>query len=291
MTKEGNMTTDNSSLFNFTKISASLLFKYRSLKIELKEKYLTSESLFELESAFNWACTHPEINAIILTSQNDFFSLGWCPNQMINFSDDKIYQINRRIHQLIQGMYHLPQTVICDLKEGVQDQGLELSLGADIRIAQIGSRIEFCSLHKGMMNASGGMSLLSKIVSPNLARQWNLMPGPISQEKLTFSGFILEFYGQDEAPYRRILSQICQQSALCRIQTKRALLESVSHVFENYSEQDYSFSTAALGQRDWQEYLKSEKEKRSPEFESISKLSKKLREEKGLNRNQNFSEL
>lgn len=268
------------NFFDYNQIKAQLLPRTRSMQIILGSTHFNHEILFELESIFNWLSSHPEVNSVILTSESDEFAHGWDEDELLHMSDSKHYQTLERVQKLVVGMFYLPQTIVADLGEGASALGLEFTLGADIRVARHGARLNFCSLTQGRVNTCGGIGVLELVVSSHYARQWNLINGPINSEQLLYSGLIHQFYSQAPNTIQEILESIYQQSPLARIQTKRSLLEGVREKLENLKNREFDFATAALGQRDWHESILAKREQRRPNFTGVKDMAKALQDNK-----------
>jgi enoyl-CoA hydratase/carnithine racemase len=253
-TKEGDMQT---TLFNYTTLSTRLEKSTRTLFVTLNRPDWNNsfrlEMLFELESLFAWCTSRVEINSIFIDSSSAEFSPGLELTTLSALSASQLDKINTKLQKIIFSMMQLPQTIVMDLGDGSQTLASEFSLGADIRIAAEGSQVAFNHCHYGLVPAAGGMSMLSTLVSPALARSWVLSGAAIPQNALVSSGFVKTTY---EASTRNdvisgVLSNIAKLAPVQRIQAKLGLFESLRVQFENGLVMDRKIAKASMVSEDW----------------------------------------
>ena len=244
--------------FNYNTLNVTLNPKSRSIEVLLNRPEhnhaINVEMLFELESLFAWLTSHIEVNAITISSTDNnqnIFSSGFDQNELSIMSTEKVQKYMVRFQKIITGMLHLPQTIICDLRDGAHGMAIELALGADIRVASKSSTMQFNSLENGWVSCAGGTGLLSHLVGHGFARQWTLSSKTIGQEQMISSGLVLETYGEGENPSAHILDKILKQAPVARIQTKGAFLEEVRPSVEQAWNFESAFAFAALKTGDW----------------------------------------
>lgn len=243
-------------LFNYSTLSIKLIKQSRTLNISFRKNknYINLETLFELESILAWASNRLEVNSIILTSDNDFFNEGIDKNKLANYDSKKMVKITEKLQKIVYAMYHLPQTIIVDLKMGSFDLGSELCLGADIRIAHQGTTIAFNHNRVGLTPSSGGIGFLNTIVGSSFARSWILLGSQIKHSQLLHSGFLSESYSDSsEDLINDMISSIANSAPVQRMQSKLGLLECVRTNFEEVIKFERSISLAALQSEDWKD--------------------------------------
>lgn len=242
--------------FNYNTLQVNLQPKTRSIEVLLnrpeQDHAINVEMLFELESLFSWLTSHLEVNAITLSStatENGLFCNGFDEEELSIMSEEKVKKYMVRMQKIITGMIHLPQTIICDLKCGAAGMGIELALGADIRVAAHSSTLHFDSLEKGWVSCCGNLSTLSNLVGHSLARQWTLASKKIGTQVMTRSGLVMETYGEGEETCKMILERIGKQAPVARIQTKGAFTDHIKIRHEDGQRTDasYAFSALSLG--------------------------------------------
>lgn len=241
--------------FNYNTLNVDLQPKTRSLSISFnrpeKNNQMNLEMLFELESLFGWLTAHLEVNAVVIKGTNDHFCSGFDEDELKIMSEEKLQKYLVRFQRLISGMLALPQTIICDLGKNASGMGLELSLGADIRIAHDEAQLQFNALNKGWVPCSGGVGLLGLLIGHSTARQWTLSSKSVSFCEARNKGFISEGHGDTADVLENILNSISKQSPVARIQTKRSLLEAIMPELTRIFEFESIFSFASMKTNDW----------------------------------------
>ena len=263
--------------FNYNTLNVDLRPETRSLTISLNRpkhnNQMNVEMLFELESLFGWLTAHLEVNAVVITGVGDTFCTGFDEEELRLMSEDKLQKYLVRFQRLISGMLALPQTIICDLKKKATGMGLELALGADIRISHEDSSLSFNALNIGWVPCSGGVGLLGLLVGHATARQWTMTARGISSEQSLSKGLTANSYNDRDACIDEILNAIKKQSPVARIQAKRSLLESIMPELTRIFEFESIFSFASMKTNDW----KKDPEKNPGEpFMSARELSQQL---------------
>lgn len=245
------------TLFNYTTLSTRLEKSTRTLFVTLNRPDWNNsfrlEMLFELESLFAWCTSRVEINSIFIDSSSAEFSPGLELETLASLSSSQLDKINTKLQKIIFAMMQLPQTIVMDLGEGSQTLASEFSLGADIRIASENSKIAFNHCQYGLVPAAGGMSMLSTLVSPALARAWVLSGSALSQEAMKSSGFIKKTYDSSNRNevISDVLNNIAKLAPVQRIQAKLGLFESLRTQFENGLVMDRKIAKASMVSEDW----------------------------------------
>lgn len=241
--------------FNYNTIDVTLQPATRSIKVALNrpeaKNAINVEMLFELEGLLSWLTGHLEVNAVYLTGNGDYFSSGFDQEELKIMSDEKLKKYISRFQKITMGLMSLPQTIICDLKEGANGMGIELALGADIRIARSTATVNFDALESGWTPCCGGVSLLSQIVGPSNAKYWTLTSKKINAGTMVSSGLVGESYGTGETLGEDILNRIGKQAPVSRIQTKRSFLEVQMPELSRGLEFETIFSFASMQTGDW----------------------------------------
>jgi len=243
-------------LFNYSTLQVKLIKESRTLKVSFRKNKNTInlESLFELESILAWCSNRLEINTILMSSDNDFFNEGIDKNKLANYDQKKLIKITEKLQKIVHAMYHLPQTIIIDMKKGSFDLGSELSLGADVRIATKDTTIAFNHNRVGLTPSSGGIGFLNTIVGNSFARNWILLGRKIDCSQLISSGFVSEIYLEDSTQLLSdLLSSVAHSAPVQRVQSKLGLLECVRTKLEEVIKFERSISLAALQSEDWKD--------------------------------------
>jgi enoyl-CoA hydratase/carnithine racemase len=253
-TKEGNM-----SLFNYNTLCVSLDKTTRSLSIELNRpelgNALNTEMIFELETLFTWLSTHIEVKSIYFTGKGDYFCKGLDDEELATWSEEKRQKNFEKVQKLVYSMFYLPQTILVDLKKGCSGLGVELAMGADIRIAHESCNLHFNHLQKGIVPSCGGIGFTNALLGNAVARQWILSSMEVKTASLLATQTIVESYNE-ESTYMNFLTNISNQSEIARIQAKRSLLESIMPEIDRTIKWEKRFSIAGMCTGDWRELAK-----------------------------------
>jgi enoyl-CoA hydratase/carnithine racemase len=245
--------------FNYNTLEVTLQKDTRSIKVALNRpetnNALNVEMIFELESLFGWLTSHLEVNAVVLTGIGETFCSGFDSQELKKMSDEKLQKYIVRFQKIVTGMMSLPQTIICDLKDGARGMGIELALGADIRLARSTAVISFDSLKEGWVPCCGGVGLLGQTVGPSTARHWTMTSAKVGSQTLAAKGFIGDTYSTSEDALSPLLKNIAAQAPVARIQAKRSFLEAVMPETSRGFEFETIFAFAAMQTEDWKKDL------------------------------------
>ncbi|CAN0018706.1 unnamed protein product [Chrysoparadoxa australica] len=242
--------------FNYNTLNVTLQKETRSVEIELnrpeKGNAINVEMLFELESLFSWLTGHLEVNAVLLKGSGEKFCTGFDSDELKIMSEEKLKKYMVRFQKVVSGMLYLPQTVVCDLGGGAEGMGIELALGADIRVGSNSGQTNFNNLDKGWVPCCGGIGLLSIWVGNANARAWTLSSQSVNHNDLVNKGLFLSTYeGTGNNTTEAILKNISAQAPIARIQAKRSLLESILPEVQRTFEFESIFSFASIKTGDW----------------------------------------
>lgn len=245
------------SLFNYTTISTRLEKTTRTLFVTLNRPDWNNafrlEMLFELESLFAWCTTRVEINSIFINSSTAHFSTGLEYDTLSTTTGSQLEKINTKLQKIIFAMMQLPQTIIMDLGEGAETLASEFSLGADLRIASLNSKIAFNHCSYGLVPAAGGMSMLSALVSPAFARSMILSGKAMKAQSGLESGFLTLAYDTEtrSEQVQKLLQAVSSAAPVQRIQAKLGLFESLRPKFEAGIIMDRKVAKASMVSEDW----------------------------------------
>lgn len=247
------------SVFNYTTLEVQLDKTTRTLYVNLnrpnKNNAINLEMLFELESLLAWCTNKVEIHSIFISSTTDYFSCGHDRPTLKKQSIKQIETITKKLQTIIQGMHHLPQTIVMDLRSGCENLACELALGADIRIASNYVKVAFNHASIGLAPGSGGMAVLSQLIGPSFARNFILSGKGISAHKLTQSGFVFETYTNEtrEQVISELLTSVHNQAPVQRIQNKLGLVDPIRNAVEKGFHSDTQISKASMMTEDYKE--------------------------------------
>lgn len=234
-------------IFSYNTIATTLLIPTKSLEIKFRKNYLTSETLFELESILAWSATHTEVQSLFITSYGEEFIQGFDPKDLRELSEDKIKKLFQKVSTISQSLLCLPQTVVVDMKKGTRGVGLELSLAADIRIANEDAVFCFDHLSQGLTPACGLFSFLRSFLNQNVLRSLLLSGLEFKKESFLALGGWCEFGGKSET----ILAGIFSQAPIARMQAKRGLFGTHDSVANQEIETEKKLFNAVVHSKDY----------------------------------------
>lgn len=206
-------------IFNYSTIATTLLIPTKSLEIKFRKKYLTAETIFELESILAWVATHNEVQSLVLTCIGDEFIQGFSPEDIKNTKPEKLKKLYSKLNTIVESFLCLPQTVVVDMKKGTRGIGLEISLAADIRIAQPDAIFCFDQLSTGLTPSCGIFSFLKEYLNQNVLRSLLLSGVEFNKDSFIALGGWCEITSNVDT----ILSNIFKQAPVARIQAKHGL--------------------------------------------------------------------
>mgnify|MGYP003684106169 FL=1 len=241
------------SIFNYQTLKVNLSKPTKTLFIEFQSEYLSWETLFELESLLAWSSNKIEIKSILISSKHSFFSEGHNPKMLKKMSTEKLQQFTQKLQKINYALHCLPQTVICDLKDGAKNIALELAMSCDIRIASNSCTAEFDHTKIGVIPCSGGISTLTSIIGAAHAKNWMMSGELISTDKLLSAGFLFKILAADQKQVKinQLLTSIYQQMDVQRIQTKLGLTETYREKIETINNFETKLANAANISEDW----------------------------------------
>lgn len=246
-------------IFNFNTLKTNLCKKTKSLTITLNrpdnKQAINKEMLFELESLTNWLSSKVEISSVLLTSSSSQFCTGVDLEEWQESHANDLHQFKNRITKLSHSFTYLPQIFVCDLKQGVSAEGIELASGCDLRFSRSGMKMKFNYLERGLMPGSAVYQNFSNLFGMQNLKNWLYTNTFVHTDSLVHCGFITGLYFENEELVEQ-LRYIDSLSPLARMQSKLAF-----KVFEVDLEkvQDERISTIAAALMKIEDWKKSDK--------------------------------
>ncbi len=274
-------------IFNFNTLKVHVTSKTKTLFLQLiqpeesKKNLINEEMLDELESLFSWLSQHIEVNSVVITGQDKYFSKGFDLDEFIKLPEKHFQKLLEKYQKLVYVMFFLPQTIIVNLQGGGIGPGLELAMGADIRLAYQENYFSFDHLKQALIPSGGGIGFSKEIIPNSFIRNWLLSPHSIDNQALKGSGFIHNFLNKDEEEgvLSEMLTNISNQAPVVRIQTKRSLLEAILPGLDRAIIFEKKFALAGLAMNDWKKKINNSKKSPSQEFVKARDLSLLLKKE------------
>lgn len=175
----------------------------------------------ELAEAFQVACDEiawdETAKAVLLVAEGDDFCLGGLPLCETGGAFER-YRVAAALHAL-------PQPTIAVLQGRVHDQGMELALAADIRLADASSTMAMRQIVNGGFPFDGGTQRLPRIAGPTLAMELMLLGREIDAERAVQTGLANAVFASSDLE-RRVLewaSSVAHRGAQASRFAKEAL--------------------------------------------------------------------
>lgn len=274
-------------IFNFNTLKVHLTSKTKTLYLQLvqsepsKKNLINEEMINELESLFYWLSQHIEVHSVVITGQDECFSRGFDLEEFKNLPEKRFQELLEKYQKIVYVMFFLPQTIIANLQGGGLGPGLELAMGADIRLAYQENHFSFDHLKQALIPSGGGIGFSTELIPNSFIRSWLLSPQSIDNEALKGSGFIHTFLNKDkeEKVLSDILTNISNQAPVARIQTKRSLLEAILPGLDRTIIFEKKFALAGLAMNDWKKKVNDSKKGSTQGFVKARDLNLLLKKE------------
>ena len=221
-----------------------------------------------LARAFREACEaiagDPSVRAVVVCSIPPDFCVGGRPVK--SAAPDLS---NARV---AAPLGQLQQPVIAALTGTVADQGLELALAADIRIASPDTRLAMRQVVNGDFPFDGGTQRLTRIAGPALAAEMLLTGRKLSADEAHSRGLVSEITPDPRARAEQVAQDIARHGVLASAYTKKAVLAASDMTFEEGAHLEADLSFLLHGEKEREEGLAAFREGRSPRMPARGKI-------------------
>jgi enoyl-CoA hydratase/carnithine racemase len=213
-----------------------------------------------LARAFRKACEviagDPGVRAVIVRSKLPDFCVGGCPGKTPapDFANDRV----------AGPLGQLAQPVVAALSGAVADQGLELALAADIRIASPDAHFAMRQVVNGAFPFDGGTQRLTRITGPGLATEMLLTGRELNADEAYSRGLISEIAADPHARADQVALDIARHGVLASAYTKKAVLAAADMTFEEGAHLEADLSFLLHGDEEREEGLAAFREGRGP---------------------------
>ena len=169
--------------------------RYNGLGLTIGQELI--KNLRELKQQCRSSLNHPRMLAITAeaVSARDGRSIwiaGGDLKELALFDKQDVERYARTYHQIIESMQELPIPIVALIDGEVIGGGVEMILGADIRVATKSSSFIFKQTSIGLTCGFGGTTLLRQLVGDSRARAWLLTNKQISAQEAESHGLIHE---------------------------------------------------------------------------------------------------
>jgi len=132
---------------------------------------LNTETLFEVERAFDWFEKQDDVLVVVLTGEGKAFVAGADIAEMKDFSPMQAREFSRHGHQAMGKVASIGKPVIAAINGFALGGGCEIALACDIRVIADSARIGQPEAKLGLVPGFGGTQRLPRLVGPGIAKE------------------------------------------------------------------------------------------------------------------------
>lgn len=160
----------------------------------------------------------------------------------------------------------VPVPVVAALHGAVYGGGLQLALGADIRIAAPDAKLSLMEMKWGLVPDLGGMVLLPQLVRSDVLRLMTYTADPISAEQGERWGLVTQLAGDPQAAALTLAEQIAGKSPSAIRAAKRLIDVAETNEREAVLLAESRESAGLVGKPDQMEVIGAQMQGRAPNF-------------------------
>ncbi|TDE41161.1 crotonase/enoyl-CoA hydratase family protein [Antarcticimicrobium sediminis] len=160
----------------------------------------------------------------------------------------------------------VPVPVIAALQGAVFGGGLQIALGADIRIAEPETKFAVMEMKWGLVPDMGGMALLPQLVRSDVLRLLTYTATPVAAAQAERWGLVTELAADPMARAMEIATQISGQSPAAIRAAKRLIGVAESATQEEVLLEESREQAGVLGKSEQMEVVMARMQGRKPEF-------------------------
>ena len=166
-------------------------------------------------------------------------------------------------------LHNIDTPVICALNGGAAGYGFDLALGADIRIAASGIKLNPGFAKRGILPESGGTWLLPRIVGYARAAEITMVGRTLRAEEALSLGLVNHVVPADQLMPEalRMAGEIASNAPLAVRAIKRMMRAAETETFEQNIHHVYLQLLPLFRSRDFKEGVAAYLEKREPSFD------------------------
>lgn len=186
--------------YNFTSIQTDKNNEIRWIKLNNPLKYNKISKLLitELEIVFDHCIDEKDLKAVIIYGDDKVFSAGGDLKEIAGADYKQAELMCSRVQSVFRKLHSIPVPVICCLKGIVFGGGLELALHCDIRFADKTTVLKMPETDLGLIPGAGGITLLSKYLSPADTFYYLSIGKEIPLEKAIYKGLLQEIIEDED---------------------------------------------------------------------------------------------
>ena len=224
------------------------------------------ETAYSLSDAASEVRQRDDVWAAVLNADSQDFCLGTSPEVIEAALGDGSAQTSLRAAQTLA---EIEKPVICAVQRGVRDQGLELALACDVRIADSDTTFAMTQVLNGTMPWDGGTQRLPRLIGRSRAMEILLTGRHIGAEEALDIGLINEISEPGEAAERamELASVISEHGPIALRFLKEAVLNGMDGTLEHGLRLEADLSFLLQSTQDRSEGISSFLERRRPTYQ------------------------
>lgn len=230
---------------------------------------LSRHVLQDLSRAFEFAASHTEVKAIILTATGRFFSAGADLNELQNLQNvQHAKETSIRGQAIFTNIERIEKPVIAAVNGICVGGGLELAMACHMRIAGKNASFGLPEVNLGLIPGYGGTQRLTRLVGEAKATQLILTGSTITADEAVALGLLNEVCPDNELmPRAQDLSRVFLTKSRPAI---RAALRAIRAFRDSSQEEGFAQETRWFSELfnnlDRKEGIQAFLEKRAPRF-------------------------
>ena len=223
------------------------------------------ETAYSLNEAANEIRQRDDVWVAVLDANCDDFCLGTSPEVADAALDAGSGQMPLRVGQTLAA---IEKPVLCAVQGGVRDQGLEIALACDVRIADSSATFAMTQVLNGAMPWDGGTQRLPRLIGRSRATDMLLTGRYVGAEEALDIGLINEVVEPGKATERamELASIISRHGPIALRFLKEAVLNGMDGTLEHGLRLEADLSFLLQSTQDRSEGISSFLERRRPTY-------------------------
>jgi enoyl-CoA hydratase/carnithine racemase len=160
----------------------------------------------------------------------------------------------------------VPQPVIAAIAGSCHEEGLELALACDIRVAGPNASFRMDHVAQGRMPSAGGTQRLPRLAGPTLANKMILLGEQVDGAEALAAGLVSELVDDPEKRATEIAKAIAARGPIAERYAKEAIARGVEMPLEQGLRYETDLTMILQTTEDRAEGVKAFLEKREPKF-------------------------
>ncbi|MCI4327083.1 MAG: enoyl-CoA hydratase-related protein [Thermoplasmata archaeon] len=234
-----------------------------------KVNALSTALLTELEHRLDALESNPEVRAVVVTGDGQYFSAGADLKEMATLGMDDAPRMVRRGQALFERLHALRPPVIAAVNGLALGGGLELALACDLRVAGESAKLGAPEANFGLLPAYGGTQRLARLLGSAKAMELIFTGAMVAGTEAARIGLVNKVVpaGQELRAARDLAHTIAQKAPKAIAGAKRAIrLGADRSLADGLALEAEAFETEVLGSSDLGEGILAFVEHRPPKF-------------------------